>query len=101
MRNMPLLDHGYPAEFTGSVSVDSAQTERLLDLLYHAGEIIEFAARGEEVEVAAPGGGLTTKTGTSFAGPLVAGLCALLLGRRPDLRPFEVKTLLKAYAALG
>jgi subtilisin family serine protease len=34
-------------------------------------------------------------TGTSFATPTVTGLCALLLGAFPDLRPFELKTLLK------
>jgi subtilisin family serine protease len=35
-------------------------------------------------------------TGTSFATPTVTGLCALLLGVFPDLRSFELKTILKA-----
>ncbi|MHC5010183.1 MAG: S8 family peptidase [Planctomycetota bacterium] len=97
-RNMPLLDLGFPAEFTVSVSVDTMPLSSLFRLRYRGDEVIEFAAHGEEVEVAAAGGGHTSKTGTSFATPAVAGLCALLLGAYPDLRPFEIKTLLKAYA---
>ena len=55
-------------------------------------------APSDEVTVAAAGGGYTTKTGTSFATPAVCGLCALLVGAFPDLRPFELKTLLKKNA---
>lgn len=99
-RNMPFADQGYPAEFMTSVSVDSEKTEEWLRLLYQPGEIIEFAANGEEVEVANAGGGLRRVTGTSFAAPLVSGVIALLLGVRPDLRPFEIKTILKAYASV-
>jgi hypothetical protein len=39
-------------------------------------------------------------TGTSFATPTVTGLCALLIGAYPDLRLFEIKTLLKNFAEL-
>jgi subtilisin family serine protease len=38
-------------------------------------------------------------TGTSFATPTVTGLCALLLGIAPDLRPYEVKAALKGLAS--
>ena len=68
------------------------------DVIFQNDHIIEFAARGEEVVVAAPGGGETTMTGTSFATPAVSGLCALLVGAYPDLRPFDVKSLLRAFA---
>ena len=37
-------------------------------------------------------------TGTTFATPAVSGLCALLVGAYPDLRPFDVKSLLRAFA---
>ena len=47
----------------------------------------------------APEGGYTTMTGTSFATPIMCGFVALLLGAYPDLRPFEVKALLKAMSA--
>jgi subtilisin family serine protease len=98
-RNMPLADYGYPAELSGTVSVDSLSTSRLLDLIYRGGKVIEYAACGEELEVAVAGGGYRKVTGTSFAAPIVAAICALFLGARPDLRPFEIKTVLKAYAA--
>lgn len=94
-RNMPLADNGYPAEFSACIAVDSARLASELHLLYREGEAIEFVADGEEVVVAAPGGGYTTKTGTSFAAPAVSAMCALLLGTWPGLRPFEVKALLR------
>lgn len=97
-RNMPLVDYGFPAELSGTISVDSMSTPRLLDLLYRSDEVIEFAACGEELEVAVAGGGYRRVTGTSFATPVVAAICALLLGAKPELRPFEIRTVLKAYS---
>lgn len=98
-RNLPLTDQGYPAEFMTSISVDSILTGNLLRILYRPDDVIEYAADGQDVEVANAGGGLRRVSGTSLATPLVSGICALLYGIRPDLRPFEVKTLLKAYAS--
>jgi subtilase family protein len=46
-------------------------------------------------------GGYTTKTGTSFATPTVSAFCALLVGAHPDLRPFEIKTILKAFSGIN
>jgi len=93
-RNMPLVDNGFPAELSSCIGVDSTRMEAALNLQYRAGDPIEFIAHGEEVLVAAPNGGYTTKTGTSFAAPAVSALCALMLGTWPALRPFEIKTLL-------
>jgi subtilisin family serine protease len=94
-RNMPLVDNGFPAEFSSCVGVDCSRLPSEFQVHYRSGEAIEFVGHGEEVVVAAPGGGYTTKTGTSFATPAVSALCALLLGAFPELRPFELKTLLK------
>lgn len=99
-RNMPLADNGWPAELSSCVAVDAEAFPSPFQLQFRAGNPIEYAAQGIDVPVAAPGGGYTTKTGTSFATPVTAGLVALLLGAYPDLRPFEVKTLLKAWAAV-
>lgn len=96
-RNQPLFDNGFPAELSSSISVDRARLDSLRKLVYRP-QPIEFAAHGEDVVVAAPGGGYTTKTGTSFATPVLSGICALVLGAFPELRPFEVKAILKAYA---
>jgi len=97
-RNMPLADNGFPAEFSSCVSVDMAKFPSPYILKYRPNNPIEYVARGEEVVTTARGGGYTTFTGTSFATPTVTGLCALLVGAHPDLRPFEVKSLLKAFA---
>lgn len=97
-RNMPLADMGYPAEIATVISVDRGKFETNLALRYAPNSVIEFVGHGEEVVVAAPGGGYTTKNGTSFATPAVTGLVALVLGAFPDLRPFEVKSLLRSWS---
>lgn len=97
-RNMPLADLGYPAEISTVVSVDRTKFEAAWGVRYVPSSIIEFIGHGEDVQVAAPGGGYTMKTGTSFATPAISGVVALLLGAYPELRPFEVKTVLRAWS---
>ena len=94
-RNIPLQDNGWPAELSSCVSVDQANFPSPYMLKFLKPPPIEFAARGHQVLTAARGGGYREMTGTSFATPTVTGLCALLLGAFPDLRPFEIKTILK------
>lgn len=95
-RNMPYTDLGFPAEFSSCVSVDRDNFPTPYHIRFLEENPIEYAAHGDEVVCAVPGGGYTTMTGTSFATPTVTGLCALLLGVFPDLRSFELKTILKA-----
>jgi len=94
-RNMPLEDNGWPAEISSCVSVDQTDFPSPYMLKFLKPPPIEFAARGQRVLTTARGGGYREMTGTSFATPTVTGLCALLLGAFPDLRPFELKTILK------
>jgi subtilisin family serine protease len=97
-RNMPLVDDGFPAEFSSCIGVDVGSFPSLFKLRFRENHAIEFIAHGEGISVAAPGGKYTTKTGTSLATPVVSGLCALLVGAFPDLRPFDVKSLLRQFA---
>jgi len=97
-RNVPISDEGFPAEFSSCIGVDSGRLVTPYAMRFRDGRVIEITALGEDVPVAVAGGGYTTVTGTSFATPTVTGLCALLLGRVPDLRPFEVRTLLRDMA---
>jgi subtilisin family serine protease len=97
-RNMPLVDFGYPAELTSVISVDRARFATPLALRYVPRNIIEFVGHGDDVIVAAAGGGHTTKNGTSIAAPAVSAIVALLLGAYPELRPFEVKSVLCAWS---
>ena len=59
---------------------------------------VDFGAPGIEVEVAWRGGGTIVTTGNSFAAPHISGHVARLLSRHPGLRPYEVKTVLRACA---
>jgi subtilisin family serine protease len=98
-RNVPLQDNGWPAELSSCVSVDRADSPSPYTLKFLKHPPIEFAARGLRVLTTARGGGYHEMTGTSFATPTMTGLCALILGAFPDLRPFELKTILKHSAA--
>jgi subtilisin family serine protease len=65
---------------------------------YQYGEVIELVAPGVQVETTWPGGGYRQLTGNSFAAPYITGIIALLLESRPDLTPFQIKTILYAIA---
>ncbi|WP_414657958.1 S8 family serine peptidase [Deinococcus sp. VB343] len=57
-------------------------------------------ADGSRKEGATPQGntGYQWASGTSFSGPLTAGAAALVLGKRPDLDPYQVRRLLEETA---
>lgn len=97
-RNVPVTDEGLPAEFSSVISVDNHDLPSSFHVNFISQGLIEFAALGNELTVPAPGGGYTVKTGTSFATPTVCAMCCLFLGRWPELRQFELKTILKARA---
>jgi subtilisin family serine protease len=59
----------------------------------------EFLARGIDVDLAWRGGGRIIGTGNSYAAPHIAGIAALIKSKHPDLRPFQLKTVLWATAA--
>lgn len=99
-KNMPLADMGFPAEFSNCISVDNTEYPWPFVYSYQPDQLIEFAADGEQVVCAAAGGGYTAMTGTSFATPTICGICALILGAYPALRPFELKTILKAHSKI-
>ncbi len=59
----------------------------------------EFLAPGIDVVTAWKGGGTATSTGNSYAAPHLTGIIALIRSKHPELRPFQVKTVLWACAA--
>ena len=102
-RNNPLEDDlGFPAELSSVVAVDKASYGDFFDIHYTGEPPIEFSANGENVEVAQfnPSGYRNgyfshRATGTSYATATVSAVIALFLGKYPDLKFFEIKTILK------
>lgn len=96
-RNTPFLDEGLPATFSSVLGVDNARVPQAVSVRYRQKSAIEFEAPGDQISVAKNGGGYTLVSGSSFATPVVAGVCALLLGAYPDLRPYEIRAILCSY----
>ncbi|HLN17481.1 MAG TPA: S8 family serine peptidase [Acidimicrobiales bacterium] len=66
---------------------------------YNPAPPTEFLARGIDVEVSWRGGGRMSSTGNSYAAPHLAGMATLIKSKHPELRPFQLKTVLWATAA--
>ena len=90
--NMPV--ESYPWRFSSVISVGSHEEPDPLAFFYNPHPPVEFFARGVDVEVAWIGGGTARSTGNSFATPHVSGICALILGKHPELTPFQLKSVL-------
>lgn len=90
--NMPV--ESYPWRFSSVISVGSHEEADSLAFFYNPHPPVEFFARGVDVEVAWLGGSTARSTGNSFATPHLTGICALILGKHPELTPFQVKNTL-------
>jgi subtilisin len=90
--NMPV--ESYPWRFASVVSVGSHERPDPLEFFYNPRPPVEFFARGLSVDVAWLGGGRIRATGNSFATPHLSGICALVLGKHPELTPFQLKSVL-------
>jgi subtilisin family serine protease len=90
--NMPV--ESYPWRFSSVVSVGSHEGSDPFDFFYNPAPPVEFFARGLEIDVAWLGGTTIRASGNSFATPHIAGICALILGKHPELTPFQLKSVL-------
>jgi subtilisin len=90
--NMPV--ESYPWRFSSVISVGSHEEPDPLTFFYNPSPPVEFFARGVGVEIAWLGGGKIRSSGNSFATPHVAGICALVLAKHPELTPFQLKSVL-------
>jgi subtilisin family serine protease len=90
--NMPV--QSYPWRFSSVVSVGSHELEDPYALFSNPEPPVEFFARGVDLDVAWLGGSRIRVTGNSFATPHVTGLCALVVGKHPELTPFQLKSVL-------
>src|SRR5438874_2426134 len=94
--NLPVPS--FPSLYASVISVASQEDPDPLHFCYNPSPPVEFSAPGIDVRVAWSGGGYMNTTGNSFAAPHIAGLVARVLGHRPHLTPFQVKTILRATA---
>jgi subtilisin family serine protease len=95
--NMPV--ESYPWRFSSVISVGSHEEPDAFAFYYNPQPPVEFFARGVDVEVAWLGGETLRSSGNSFATPHVAGLCALILSKHPELTPFQLKSVLHLTAS--
>jgi subtilisin len=90
--NMPV--ESYPWRFSSVISVGSHEETDAETFYYNPSPPVEFFARGVDVEVAWLGKARARSTGNSFATPHMTGICALILGKHPELTPFQLKSAL-------
>jgi subtilisin family serine protease len=90
--NMPI--ESYPWRFASVISVGSHESDDPFVFYANPDPPVEIFARGVDVQVAWLGGESIRCTGNSFAAPHVAGLCALIRSKHPELTPFELKSIL-------
>ncbi len=90
--NMPV--ESYPWRFSAVISVGSHEDPDPFAYYYNPSPPVEFFARGVGVDVAWLGGGSVRCSGNSFATPHLSGICALILGKHPELTPFQLKSVL-------
>jgi subtilisin family serine protease len=96
----------WPGYFPTAVVVNMAKTDSD-DIFFRwdvppqgdlAQHLVEFAARGVNVDLPWNGGQFSRKTGSSFAAPHVTGVLARLLSHYPRLKPPVAKALLQEIA---
>jgi subtilisin len=88
----------YPSLYSSVFSVASHARKDPFSFDYNPAPPVEFGAPGIDVEVAWENGSRITATGNSFAAPHITGVIAKILGKHPQLTPFQMKTVLFALA---
>jgi subtilisin family serine protease len=88
----------YPAADPNVIAVTSTDADDKLFEQSNRGNHIAIAAPGARILVAIPDGGYEVGSGTSYSAAEVSGIVALLLERKSDLTPDQVRGLLMATA---
>jgi subtilisin family serine protease len=84
------ITRSYPAAFAPPlISVDKGLFDDPLRFAYNPREQVEFQAHGRGYL-----GPFAREPATSWATPHLAGIAARILSLKPDLKPFEIKTIL-------
>lgn len=84
----------WPGFFPTVITVNMARTADTEAFYYRTGTLVEFAARGVDVEAAWKGGARKSLLGSSFAAPHLAGILARLLSEQPAMSPLLAKAVM-------
>jgi subtilisin family serine protease len=88
----------YPAADPNVIAVSATDVNDKLFEQSSRGRHIALAAPGAQVLVAIPDGGYDVSSGTSYSAAEVSGIVALMLQRKPNLTPDQVRSVLRATA---
>ena len=85
----------YPAKYDVVYAVSATTQDDLAAGFSSHGPEVFVSAPGEEIVSFVPGGGTSTRSGTSFAAPHVSGTLALILSAHPGISPSEAIAILR------
>jgi subtilisin family serine protease len=88
----------YPAACDNVVSVSATDSNDSLASFSNYGSWIDLAAPGVSVTTLTTGSGYSSRSGTSFSAPIVAGVAALVLSVKPTLSASSLVSLLEQNA---
>ena len=88
----------FPGRMAPCITVGATTTNDTRATFSNWGSTIDLVAPGENVVTVNPNNTLFLGSGTSFAAPQVAGVCALLRALNPNLRQDQTERLLRAGA---
>jgi Subtilase family len=88
----------YPAADPNVIAVTATDVNDHLFARANRGSFIALAAPGVDILTPAPHAAMQLSTGTSVAAAHVSGIAALLIERKPSLRPDEVRKILTSSA---
>ena len=88
----------YPAADPVVIAVTATDAHDKVLPVANRGRYIAVAAPGSDLLVAIPNGGYEVSSGTSYSAAEVSGIAALLIQRKPTLRPDDIRRVLEATA---
>ena len=88
----------YPAADPNVIAVSATDLEDKLFEQSNRGRHIAVAAPGAQILVVAPDGSYDVSSGTSYSAAEVSGVVALMIQRKGDLTPAQVRNILRATA---
>ncbi len=91
-------EFAFPASYNNVISVAATDIHNEKASFSQFNPMVDLCAPGHDIYTTHFKGGYNTTSGTSFASPITAGACAVLLAADPTLTPLEVENILKETA---